>query len=117
VRFTLKCPRCADVSVPPRDLELFLARGSAEAELAFDCPSCDTVVRAKCDQPIARLLTLSGARVHRPSEKTLPYHPPAPSQGEAVSAREEVSAFRTLLASDDWFDRLLAEPPGLPESS
>ena len=116
MRFTLKCPRCADVSVPPSDLELFLARGSAEAELAFDCPSCDTVVRAKCDQPIARLLTLSGARVHRASEKT-PYHPPAPSQGEVMSVREEVSAFRTLLTSDDWFDRLLAEPPGLPENS
>jgi hypothetical protein len=109
------------VSVPPRDLELFLARGSAEAELAFDCPSCDTVVRAKCDQPIARLLTLSGARVHRPPEKALAYHPSAPSQSEAVavsvSVREEVTALRTLLASDDWFDRLLAEPPGPPESS
>jgi len=31
--------------------------------------------------------------------------------------REEVSALRTLLASDGWFDRLLAEPPGLPENS
>jgi hypothetical protein len=34
-----------------------------------------------------------------------------------VSVRKEVSAFRTLLASDDWFDRLIAEPPGPPESS
>jgi hypothetical protein len=116
VRFTLKCPRCADVSVPPRDLELFLARDSAEAELAFDCPSCAAPVRAKCDQPIARLLTLSGARVHRVSEKALP-RPLAPSQSQAVSVRDEVNAFRTLLASDDWFDRFLAGTPGPPEAS
>jgi hypothetical protein len=117
VRFALKCPRCADVSVPPRDLELFLARGSAEAELAFDCPSCDTAVRAKCDQPIARLLTLSGASVHRVTEKGPPRHPLPPSEREAVSVRDEVTAFRTLLASDDWLDRLLAEPPGPAEAS
>jgi hypothetical protein len=117
VRFTLKCPRCADVSVPPRDLELFFARGSAEAELVFDCPSCDTAVRAKCDQPIARLLTLSGARVHRPSEGTLPHRPKATVQSEAVSVRDEVTALRTLLASDDWFERLLAQPPAPAEDS
>ena len=68
MRFTLRCPRCADVSVPPRDLKLFLGRDSTEAEMVFDCPSCDAAIRAKCDQPIARLLTLSGAAVHRPSE-------------------------------------------------
>ena len=117
MRFTLKCPRCADVSVPPRDLELFLARGSAEAELVFDCPSCDNAVRAKCDQPIARLLTLSGARVHRTSEATQPHRPFATLQSQAVSVRNEVTELRTLLASDDWFERFLAEPPSPPEGS
>jgi hypothetical protein len=98
VRFALRCPRCADVSVPPRDLELFLAPDSTEAEMVFDCPSCDAAVRARCDQPMARLLTLSGARVHRPRE-------------------DELTAFRELLATDGWFDRLLAGPPGPAEAS
>ena len=117
MRFTLRCPRCADVSVPPRDLKLFLGRDSTEAEMVFDCPSCDAAVRAKCDQPIARLLTLSGATVHRPSKGAPPDRPLATLQGEAVSVGDEVAAFRELLATDGWFDRLLAEPPGPAEAS
>jgi hypothetical protein len=31
------------------------------------------------------------------------------TQCEAVSVRDEVTASRTLLATDGWFDRLLAE--------
>jgi hypothetical protein len=117
VRFMLKCPTCSEVSVPPRDLELFVSRDSNQAELVFDCPSCDAPVRSKCDQPAARLLTLSGARVHRASDGQL-LHPAArTSQVEAASVRDEVTAFRTLLATDGWFDRLLAEPPGPTEAS
>ncbi len=113
MRFALTCPICEHVSVPARDLELFLGRGSAEAELAFECPICDAVVRTRCDRPTARLLAVSGVRVHRPLEGTLPHHPVAPSQSEATaSARDEVAAFGRLLATDGWFDRLLAEPPG-----
>ena len=119
MRFALYCPRCAQVSVRARDLELFLGRDSAEAEAVFECPSCDAVVRTRCDRLMARLLTVSGVRVHRPPEATSTRHPVAPSQREATAAsvRDEVAALGRLLATDGWFDLLLAEPPGPVEAA
>ncbi len=119
MRFALNCPRCAQVSVRARDLELFLGRDSGGAEIAFECPSCDAVIRTRCDLLMARLLAVSGVRVHRPLEAASPDHPVAPSQSEATSAsvRDEVAAFGRLLATDGWFDRFLAEPPGPVEAA
>jgi hypothetical protein len=107
------------VSVPSRDLELFLGRDSADAEMVFECPSCDAAVRTRCDRLMARLLTLSGVRVHRPPDAAWSDHPAARPQRDATpaSVTDEVAAFRALLATDGWFDRLHTDPPGPVETA
>ena len=119
MRFTLHCPRCAQVSVPSRDLELFLGRDSAEAEMVFECPKCDAAVRTRCDRLMARLLTLSGVRVHRSPEAARSEHPAARPRRDATlaSVAGEVAAFRELLETDGWFDRLVTDPQGPAETA
>lgn len=94
------CPTCGEVSLSPDDVALHADPDvdlDVEPFYAFDCPACSLTVRKAADEHVVRLLRSAGVAW---ATRALPAGPPL--------TLDDVIDFHALLASDDWFDKLLA---------
>lgn len=102
------CPHCGEITLTPADIDLRVDPSDpGDATYGFLCPDCAVPVRKPADDRIVRLLVSGGveARAPEPASTAEARHGPPPL------THDDLLDFHRLLASDDWFDRLLASAP------
>lgn len=57
------CPRCGEVDMGPRAIELHVVRGGREGTYRFTCPTCMDDVEKRADRKIVALLVSAGVDV------------------------------------------------------
>lgn len=98
-----RCPRCGEVELDPRATSLIAPDTHSDRYLLdFRCPSCARRFRSAIDQAVARALQRAGVHLRRPAAE----HPEHPPSGPALT-RDDLLDLHLLLATEDWFDRLL----------
>lgn len=96
------CPACGEVGLTPEEMELHVdPSGLRQASYNFDCPGCLNVVTKPADERIVRLLASGGVPVREwTAPRRLPDGPPL--------TYDDLLDFHALLATDHWFDDLIA---------
>jgi hypothetical protein len=120
-RIRASCPSCGEVDLTPPDVTLRIVRApdglvGDGSSYRFCCPDCEQVVTKPADERIAQLLTTGGVPVEQGElsddeaalfEALKPTHPERPPIGPTFTL-DDVLDLHLLLATDGWFDRLLA---------
>lgn len=99
------CPTCGEVGLTPDEVELRVARSErVDSYYAFTCPTCMDEVRKPADRRVVRLLVSGGVAVHDIEDRI---RLGERATGPALT-HDDLLDFHTLLATDDWFDRVRA---------
>lgn len=89
------CDRCGDVELTTADISLELAGAGDEGVYRFVCPDCFSIQRRPASHRVVSILLATGV-AYEVSVETAPI-----TEGE-------ITQFVAMLASDDWFGRLVA---------
>ncbi|MDX1620038.1 MAG: hypothetical protein R3320_03550 [Nitriliruptorales bacterium] len=111
-RIRATCPRCGEIDLRPKDIELEVVR-SEVGEIAdgsrysFACPDCADTVIKPADERIASLLRSGGVSVTERPADPRPAHPEDPPGGPAFT-RDDLLDLHLLLAEPGWFDEVMS---------
>ena len=95
------CPRCGEVTLTAKEMEVQVCAQTQEGSYTFACPQ---IVRRDADRHVVQILVSGGVKVRvwdMPAELTETH------EGPAIDW-DDVLDFHTLLDSDDWFAQLQA---------
>jgi hypothetical protein len=97
------CPTCGEVGLTAEEVELWIDGAERDASFyAFSCPACLQVVRKPADARVIRLLSGGGVQT-RELAPTL-----QPRFSAPVLTPDDLLDFHELLATDGWFDDVVA---------
>lgn len=105
------CPDCGDVQLTAADVTLRVCTDDERSTYTFRCPLCGDRVVKNAGRRVVDLLVAGGVRLDL---WRLPAELWEPRRAGPPIVEDDVDAFRLLLDSDDWFDRLATEV-GRPE--
>lgn len=104
------CPACGEVALTPEEIELMVhSAGQNGASYAFTCPTCLGLVRKPADDRIVRLLVSGGVQVIEAESADIPAEVLEHPVAAPALTYDDLLDLHELLASDDWYERLLAE--------
>ena len=99
-----RCGLCGDdVELHPDEVELVLDTQHRRGSYRFSCPNCDQTIAKPADERTAMMLIEAGVVLRRAE----PEHPEDPPAGPAFTF-DDLLDLHVLLATDDWFERLIA---------
>jgi rRNA maturation protein Nop10 len=96
------CPRCGEVQLTPRDIELRVCTHAPASYYVFTCPQCCEDVQKPADDRIIQLLISGGVRA---TVWELPEEVLEPRTGPPLT-HDDLLDFHLLLERPDWFDHL-----------
>lgn len=89
------CETCGDVELTTSDISLELVGSGDEGTYRFTCPNCGTVQHRPASARVVSILLATGVSY----EITI---------GATPITESEITAFVSMLDTDDWFGRLVA---------
>lgn len=97
------CPTCGEVGLTPEEVELWIDSAERDASFyAFTCPACLQVVRKPADTRVIKLLSGGGVQARELAAA------PQPRFSAPAFTPDDLLDFHELLATDDWFDDVVA---------
>lgn len=101
------CPRCGDVEMSPKNLELRVCSKQEASIYLFNCPACEEViVKPASDRRIVTLLTSVGVRTIR---WDLPAELDEAHEGPPLT-HDDLLDLHLLLDRSDWLELLQHVP-------
>lgn len=96
------CPRCGEVELTPKDIELRVCTHAPASYYLFGCPTCATNVQKPADDRVIQLLISGGVRA---IVWELPDEILEPRCGPSLT-HDDLLDFHLLLQQPNWFAQL-----------